>query len=156
FTQSVNESVAAGRATLLFELDALGHGADQNPVTGRMYDGADLGHTPLFDGTDVWPIDPASLASFQSLATARAQFPQGYLTGQTWVGRAAGDLVVPLVLSSFNPPTTFPLTIRHAIVTMTLNPSRTSVTNGTIAGIIPTEVLVETIKQLEYQTDSSL
>ena len=55
--------LSSGQYTLLIDLQALGAGPDQNPLLARMYTGANLGHPPLFDGTDLWPVDPASLAS---------------------------------------------------------------------------------------------
>jgi len=42
-----------------------------------------LGHAPLFDETDVWPVDPAGLAVAGDLTSAKVQLPGGYLTGDT-------------------------------------------------------------------------
>ncbi len=151
-SEQANARLSSGQYTLLVDLQALGAGAAQNPLLARMYAGANLGHAPLFDGTDLWPVDPASLSSPSDVTSALTQFPHGYLTADTWVGAPPTSLVVQLGVAGFN----LPLAIGHATVAMALDATRTSATNGTIAGILPVSSLVEAIQQIAGSIDPEL
>lgn len=152
FSSSVNGQITSGKGTILFDISALGPGSDQNPIGARMYRGADLGHPPLFDGSDVWPVNPASLASPTDITSALDQFPQSYLTANTWVGVPAGDITVNLAVMGVS----LPLTIKHGVVTMNLDATHTGARMGTIAGVISVEALVASIKYVAGNFDSSL
>ncbi len=148
----VNMSISSGKYTYLMDLQGLGPGTDQNPVPARMYTGANLGHSPLFDGSDVWPVDPSSLLSPTDITSARTQFPAGYLTLNTWVGVPGPTVYLQLAFGGMS----LPLQIGHAVVTMSLDPTHQSATNGTIAGIIPVQAFVTTLQQIAGEIDPSL
>ena len=151
FPQKENNAIASGKTTLLIDLLKLGTGADYDPLSGRLYPVTDLGHVPLFDGSDAWPVDPAGLAVGGDLTSAKVQFPLGYVNGDTWVGPTQNSVTLVLYASI-----DVPLVIQHAVLAMTLDPTHTHATNGTISGVLDTATLVAAIKQGAGHFDPSL
>jgi hypothetical protein len=133
FSTDVNAAIASGQWTLMFEIDALGSGADYNPLKGRLHSGALLMSPPLFDGTDVWPIRSDLLQDPADPSSAKVRFPDSYLVGNTWVGRAEGDITLVLIGKDLR----VDLPVTRAVVTMDLDGSHGSATRGTLAGLIP-------------------
>jgi hypothetical protein len=129
---ATNDALAAGRTTLLFELASLGDDPDQGPLLGRLYVGAPTASSPRWDGTDVWPVASASLEDPADLSSATVTFPESYVTGDTWVGHAAGP--IPLTLTGAT--STLHFTIHDAVVAMTLDPARMGATSGVLSGIL--------------------
>lgn len=107
----------------LLSLDELGGGSSYDPVSARVALGGDLGHAPLFDGTDQWPVVQGTTISL----------PTSYLVNDTWVSGTIGNLSLPLDL---DPVVTFD--IHHAVLTMKLDQARTTATGGILSGVIPT------------------
>jgi hypothetical protein len=152
FPQKQNDAIASGGFTILFDVVGLGGDPNQSPLVARGYAGAKLGAFPKFDGSDVWPVDPTSLADPASLASAKLQFGQSYLTGNTWVGLAQGEAFLTLDAG----PAPLRIPIQHIIVDMTLNSSHDAATNGTIAGVIPLDAFIAEIKKMAGEFDPSL
>jgi len=152
--QKANDAITSGKTTLLFDLAQLGTGSNYDPLGGQLYPVTDLGHAPLFDGTDVWPVDPAGLAVAGDLTTAKVQFPGigSYLNGNTWVGQATSGVPFTLSTGSIG----LPLVIHGAIVTMTLDPTHSHATNGTISGVLYTSEMIAAIKQAAGSFDPTL
>ena len=148
----VNASIAAGRHTILFDLEHLGAGADYNPLVGRVYRGAQANQPPLWNGADVWPVASISLNAPPSLASAKAQAAASYVVGNTWVAQLHGEIHVPLATGGFD----LELPIKDPVITMTLDGAHQSATNGTIAGVIPTDAFVAVMKQVAGAFDASL
>ncbi|APR87666.1 hypothetical protein A7982_13015 [Minicystis rosea] len=148
----VNESIALGRHTILLDLDALGAGSSYNPLVARAYGGAQTSGTPQWNGNDVWPVASISLAAPPALGSAKAKAPQSYLVGNTWVGRFAGEIRVPLSTGSFD----IELPIKDPVITMVLDGAHQSATSGTIAGVMPTDAFVTVMKQVAGSFDPTL
>ncbi|KYG04816.1 hypothetical protein BE21_44670 [Sorangium cellulosum] len=113
-------------------IEGLGEGSSYNPLTSEFYSGAALASPPKWDGTDVWPVLPARL-------DVPAKMADGYSVDNVWVSGTDGtvELKLKIVGEYLN------LTLRHAIVTAQLDEGHLNATNGTIAGIIETDVLVK-------------
>jgi len=152
FSADENARITKGEHTLLFHVQKLGPDIDYNPLLGREYAGANLGQPPKFDGSDTWPVNPASLVNPADIMSAKTQFPQSYLTANTWVGIAQGDLDFSLAVLGASAV----LPIKHAIVTMDLSLDHKAAQNGTIAGVITVNDFVAYLKKAAGTFDPSL
>jgi hypothetical protein len=148
----VNQGLAEGKFTIMLSMDKLGEGKDYNGVLTKLYGGAELGSTPKFDGTDMWPVIPELLANDTDIATAKVQFPGAYLVNNTWVSGGKGEVALNLSVSGV----TLQLTISSAILSMELSADHKSATNGTIAGVLPTDVLTSELRKVAGSVDPSL
>jgi hypothetical protein len=152
FADDTNKALAAGGSTLLFDLEKLGAGPDYNPLPGRFYVGTALGTTPLYDGSDAWPVRSDLLADPADITTTKVRFPDAYVVDGTWVGHADGD--IPLALHGL-PSSATPVhfVIHHAVVTLTLDASHDGVARGTLAGILSSDLLVVEANRLGREID---
>lgn len=126
----------------LLSLDKLGSGSNYYPLAARVDLGGDLGHPPLFDGTDRWPIVQGSTLSLTT----------SYLVNDTWVSGTLASLSLPLDSTSG----VITLDIHHAVLTMKLDQAHRTATNGTISGVIPTLDLQQRIQALAGKIDPNL
>jgi hypothetical protein len=152
FSTKQNQTIAQGKQTFMIDLVQLGSGDAYNPLPSRMFPGADLGTVPHFDGTDVWPIDPAGLNDPADPTSAKVVFSQSYVTGNTWVGLGTGSINLTLDAAGFP----LPLVIHAPIVTMELDASHQSAKNGTFAGVLNVTEFVAALKQTAGNFDPSL
>jgi hypothetical protein len=152
FSTQVNDAIASGKRTILLDLENLGAGAGYNPLLSRFYDGAPLGSPPKWNGLDAWPVAYESLAAPPSLASAKVQAPQTYVVNNTWVAPLQGDIVLTFDASGFG----LKVPIHNPIITMELDASHQNGTHGIIAGVVPTDAFVASIKQVAGTFDPTL
>ena len=145
-----DDTVMDGEYTLLFDLQQLGTGADYNPLLTRHYIGAELGSAPKFDGTDAWPVDPASLVDPADILTPKLALADSYVTGNTWVGVASPDATLTLRIGPLD------LQLRHAVITMDLDASHQFVPRGTLAGVLSVVELRDAFKEFAGAFDPGL
>src|SRR5262249_29748638 len=143
-SQQINDTIANGKFTIMFDMDKLGAKDTYNPIVTRLYGGADLMHPPPSDGTDMWPVIPDLLEDPTDIKSAKVIFNQSYLTKNTWVSGSKGDVTLALSLQG----TAVAITIHNALIAMDLDSAHKSATNGTVAGIISTDELITTIKEV--------
>jgi len=141
---SVNESIGEGSFTVMMSLEGLGADPSYNPLTTRLYAGADLGAAPAWDGTDMWPVRPELLNDPTDITSSKVVFPQSYLVDNTWVSGTKGTVNLNLSVSGF----ALNLTIASAILSMELDADHKGAVNGTIAGVLETEVLIEELQKV--------
>lgn len=141
---SVNESIAEGTFTVMLSMEKLGADASYNPLTTRLYAGADLGQAPVWDGTDLWPVRPELLENPADITSSKVVFPQSYLVDNTWVSGTKGTVDLNLSVSGY----AINLSITSAVLTMELDPGHKGAVNGTIAGVLETEALIEELKKV--------
>jgi hypothetical protein len=140
----INDSIAAGKWTIMFTIGQLGSGTDYNPLSGHVDKGDNLGMSAKFDGTDVWPL--VNGATPITLTDA-------YMTGGTWVsGQPFDSLTLNMLVSGF----TLPLVIHHAVVSMVLDPTHQHAAHGVISGVLVTTEAADAIKQVAGSFDPSL
>jgi hypothetical protein len=144
FSQGVNQSITTGRYTILLSMVSLGLGPIENPLLTRLYEGANLGSAPLFDGNDPWPVLSSSLANPTDITSATVQFPSSYVNQDTWVSGTKATVVVTLALTGFN----LDLYIHDAQIAFDLDPTHRHGTNGTISGVIDPQTLINELEQL--------
>jgi len=148
----VTDSIAAGDFTIMLSIDKLGASADYNPLGTKLYGGAALAAPPLWDGTDKWPVLPELLAVPTDITSAKVVFDGSYLVNNTWVSGSKGDINLNLGLAGY----TINLTIRSAVIAMDLTEDHTGAINGTIAGVLETDVLVGELQKVVGAFDPSL
>lgn len=144
FSANVNQAIADGASTYLFDLENLGAGADYGPIISRVYRGSDLGGAPQWNGNDAWPIRSDSLASSPDLASALVQTANGYVVDNTWVARFTGKLMVTLDSAGFD----FVLPIHNPTIVMVLDAQHQSATFGTISGVIGTDEMIAELQKI--------
>jgi hypothetical protein len=136
-SSQVNAGIAAGGATdiLVLQLPASG---DSSNVQGVWLNGAVLGHSPKWDGTDVWPIDSSSVANGDWMQ-ANVRFDDGYVVNGTYVsvprsGPGAitiGGLAETPSLEPWHVP------ITQVQVSVHIAPDGMSATGGVLSAIMP-------------------
>ncbi len=154
---SVNDSISSGSFTIMINMDNLGDpaaNADQTGITAELYGGADKKSPALFDGTDVWPVLPELLNDPTDITSSKVKFPDSFLAGGTWVSGSKGDLSLSLSVSGYS----LTLKIIGAVITMDVTGMGTAAkaTNGTIAGVINTEELINELAKVAGSFDTSL
>jgi hypothetical protein len=140
WSAQVNAGIAAGGATdiLVLQLPASGDGSN---VQGVWLNGAALGHSPTWDGTDVWPIDSSSVANGDWMQ-ANVRFDDGYVVGGTYVSAprsGAGAVTIGSLLEAIPEdqsldPWHVPVT--QVQVSVDLAPDGMSVTGGVLSAIM--------------------
>ncbi len=152
FTVQVNGAIMAGHYSYLIPVDALGTGANYAGLGARFYHGSSLNQLPAFDGTDVWPVTAESLFDPADITTARVQFPESYVNGQTWVSGPPTTIEMTLVADTL--VLAMPLT--SAVITMDLAPDRSGASMGIIAGVLPVEPFIEEFRKAAGSFSESL
>ena len=138
-TARVNDEITDGTFTLMIKLDDLGTADNYSGINASLYAGGNLGDAPKWDGTDEWPVIYELLEN-GDVNKPKIVFTDSYVADRTWVGKA-DSLEVNLAIQG----ATLSLTINHAIITMDLDSDNGGAKNGTIAGILEVDALIETI-----------
>lgn len=141
---AVSDSIAEGSFTIMLKIDGLGADADYNPLTTKLYGGGDLGAPAKFDGTDQWPVLPELLNDPSNIDSAKVVFPKSYVVGNTWVSGGQGDLNLNLSVAGYS----LGLTIGGALIAMDMDEDHKGAVNGTIAGVLETEVLITELQKI--------
>jgi hypothetical protein len=140
----VNEGITKGSFTIMLSIEKLGASADYNPLTTKLYGGANLGKAPAFNGTDEWPVLPELLNDPTDIESAKVQFKTSYVTKNTWVSGSKAPLDLTLGVAGFS----LTLQIGSALVAMDLDEGHKSAKNGVIAGVIDTEAFITELKKV--------
>jgi hypothetical protein len=167
---TVSQSLQDGSFTLLFRLDKLEDPAfapDQTSIAAGYYDGAPFDalvycpsnpslpncSPPKFDGTDQWPVTFESVNN-GDINGPKLMLPASYLSGGTWVSGSQVVFTFDLMSQGFS----WPIPITRAVFSMNISGSGAAAlaTNGVIAGVIPTEQLIASFKQVAGTWDTSL
>ena len=127
--------------------------ANQTGIAASLYGGAELGSTPVWDGSDMWPVLP-ELLNGGNIDDPKVKFSASYLNGGTWVSGSKGTIDLAISISGAE----FSLQIVDAQIAMTVTGVGTSpaATDGIIAGLIDTEQLIEELRKVAGGIDSSL
>ncbi|MCC6559454.1 MAG: hypothetical protein IT372_41575 [Polyangiaceae bacterium] len=147
---AINESISEGSFTVMFDIQGLGSGTEYNPLTTRLYAGAELvdatgaSMAPKWDGTDMWPVRPELLNDPTDITSSKVVFPQSYVIDNTWVSGTPGSVNLSLSVSGY----ALNLTISQATMSMDFDADHKGAVNGTIAGVLETEVLITELKKV--------
>jgi hypothetical protein len=151
--KQLNARIAAGKWTVLFDVQALGAGNEYRPLTSLLYVGADLGHPAAFDGSDVWPVRPEGLSNPSDVTSSKEVFPMSYVIGNTWVSWYGGHLQIPLETATDGE---LALDIGAAVASFDMSPDHAEATNGTISGVLDTAQFILAIRRWVGEFDPSL
>jgi len=138
FASEQNNAIAQGNTTLLFSL-VKPSTCSASPFLAHEYLGAKLSSQPKFDGTDVWPIDNASVIDPMDSTSAVTQ--NSNLTNDVLTVTTSAPITVRLLLNTGG----FDITIHNVTSVMQLDPTHTTAKSGIIAGVINTEELVAAV-----------
>jgi hypothetical protein len=149
-SQTVDGDIDNGTFTVLVKFDNLGTAATESGVTGALYAGENLGHAPLWDGTDAWPVAP-ELLNNGDINDPKVTFPASYINNNTWVSGTNGTVSLSLSVQG----QTLTININDAVVSMDIAADRSSATNGIIAGVINTQNLLDEVQKIAGSFSSS-
>ncbi|MDC3956201.1 hypothetical protein [Polyangium jinanense] len=145
-----NEAIANGEYTYLLSMSNVGQEACT--TSSKLFLGGNLGQTPAFDGTDVWPIDVSSLTDPADPTSAICSF------SSTAITQGAVDTISPSQLTlRLRFPDLFDmhLPIHEARISMQLDANQQGATGGQISGVIYTQDLTDEVAKLASQFDES-
>ena len=165
--QTINASIAEGHPTNLVYVSGFDGtpGATTSAVglTAALFGGADYaavhGGAPSWNLGTHWPVAPETLngcpngvcpSGTDPLAAAKVQVTGAYQSDGLFVGRAPGAVAFGILFSGQR----LPLTIHDGVVTF--SPTAGGVTNGTIAGALSTQELVNALQQIAGAISTSL
>jgi hypothetical protein len=171
FGKRIDTAIQGGLSTnLIYAVgfdDAAGNTTTATGLTGVLLGGGNYpashgGGVPSWDLSTHWPIRPETLIGCAAsvgcppgtdpIANAQVQFPHAYQARGTFVNGSPATLV-PILLGLGN--VTMPLLIHSA--TITFDPAAPgSVTNGTIAGVLDTQELVNGFQAVAGSISTSL
>jgi hypothetical protein len=152
-SQQMDDRIAQGKLTLLFDIQKLGAGSNYSPLVADFYVGADRGSPPAWTGTDAWPMRFESMLDPTNVTKgAKARSSASYLTSNTWVSGSIGTISVPLSFGGVP----MDLTIHGAVVTMELDAAHAHAAKGVISGVLSTAELVAAVKTVAGALDPQL
>jgi hypothetical protein len=158
----INQSIGNGGFTVMFDVTGL---ADSQPTltatglkgflnAGSTFD-PDGGTKPTFTTADNWPVSPELLNDPTNPKSSKVQFSDAYSVGGTFVSGvdASGHgLAVTLNLSIGG--VSIDIAIVNAFITFNHSPGQA--TNGTIAGVINSQDLVDKLRTVAGRISTSL
>ena len=94
----VNQSLTDGSFTLMVKADKLGTQKNYTTINAALFGGGNFsdyndGGTPLFDGTDNWPV-LYELLDNGDITKPKVTFPSSYVVDGTWVSGTKGTIIV--------------------------------------------------------------
>lgn len=156
-TQRLNKSIADGSFTIMFDTQGLTDDATQtnSGLFAQVLAGGEFSTTgkPTFTTADKWPVRPEILTDGKTIEKgSKVQFKNAYIANGTFVnGSEPATIKLSLVISGIS----LDLNIRQAIVTFD-HSTKNGLANGTIAGILDTEELVDGVRKIAGRIASSL
>lgn len=146
-TATVNNGLAAGKATSIFVLKALGSETSYNPFTSVELTSLDLGAAPKRDGSDIFRISASSVDG--DVSKPKTSHTASYLVDNTWVSGPLAATTITLPMFPNAP-------LSRAIVTMQLSADHKRATNGVIAAIITVDAAKQAFIDAAGALDPSL
>lgn len=158
-SSTISAAIDKGDFTIQIQVTGLDDTATQNStgLTGQLFaSGAYDNGTPTFDSTTDWPVSPAILKDGKTIAGgSQVQFSSAYITNGTFV---SGDLTkggITVSVSLVFQGVALTLAVNHAVITFD-HTSPNAAANGTIAGVINTQDLINGLKQVAGRISTSL
>lgn len=142
--QDVNNDIASGKFTLLFDTTGLSADATQTAtgLSAQLFAGMNLGSTPTWTTADKWPVDQSLLANGTVAGGSKIRFDDAFVVNGTFVSGSNGLFDLRLSVQGAQ----LAVTVRQAVITFQRQGAKA--TNGIIAGVINTQELINGVKQL--------
>ncbi len=163
-SQTINDTITKGSFTLELSIKGLTSDAKQTStgLTGDLFAAGnydpDGGTAPAFDMTTDWPVRPELLVDQSDISKgSKVHFDDAYVVNGTFVNGASapGTAGVKVTISLVFSGVALDLSINHAIITFD-HSAPTDATNGTIAGVINTQQLIDGLKSVAGRISTSL
>jgi hypothetical protein len=145
-----NSDLSSGVFTTMLKMLCLPPTGDVSGMTTKLFGGTNLGATPKWDGTDVWPVDPGLLTNPADPSSSSIVFPDSSVTGTTFDTGKNQTFVLRIPLHVNGQIVWMKLTLYAAEATATLSADRRSATLGVLGGVVNTEDLVAEIEKVSY------
>jgi hypothetical protein len=137
-TSVFDDSLDNGQASSLIAIDDLGPEANANPLTARFLVGAPQPTAPMWNGSDVFPIDSIS---FDDAGGAALAFAQSYVNDGVFVAEPPSGLGT--IWIGTKDTIAYKLPITHLQLEMRVASDGRDATDGVLSGILPTEAFVD-------------
>ena len=145
FSQTENNAIDQGSSTMMFAFGDLGSGADYAPLPAILEQAGPTATTAKWDGTDVRPTVAQQAA---------VQFTGGYMNSRVWVGSPPGAGTFDMHL--WNVAGEPPVPMNHLQITMLVDPSNASATQGVVSAVLPTAQFVSYLQAMAGSISTSL
>ncbi|MBX3186936.1 MAG: hypothetical protein KF819_07975 [Labilithrix sp.] len=146
-SKTLNDSIADGSFTIMLDLKGLTDDPKQTNtgLSGNLYVGGDYGDNkkPTFALDDDWPYRASPIVPIND----------AFINEGTFVNGSGGATIE---LSLLIQGVSLSLNINRAIITFKHNPQANELTEGTIAGVIGTEALVQGIEKVAGRISTQL
>lgn len=150
WVDDINNNISKGFFTCLLKMYCLPPKGDVPVMMTKLFGGTNLGATPAFDGTDIWPVSPELLSDLKNPESSTVTFPKSSVTGQFFDSGKGQTFVLTVPLKTMTDETSIKLTLYAAQTTMTLADDRKSATGGVISGVLNTEEFVAEVKKVGF------
>jgi hypothetical protein len=147
-----SNAIASGDFTVILKIDGLGEETSYNPLITKLYGGASLGRAPAWDGNDEWPVVPELLSQAGDIESSTVVFPKSYLVDNTWVSGTKGAFTLNLSIAGNN----ISLSVSGATISLDLDADHKGGINGTISGVLETELLIQELQNVIGAIDANL
>ena len=156
----INQSITQGAFTIQIQIKGLSDDPKQTNsglsgflnAAGSFDDG---GAPPTFSPSDNWPVLDSLLTNPSDPSSSKIQFPNAYVVNGTWVngpfGAQSNDIVISISLSGVS----LDLTVHKAVLTFD-HTAAAKADNGTIAGVIKTEELIDGLQKVAGRISTQL
>lgn len=144
---SLNGAIEDGSFNIMVNIKNLGTAADYDPLDSLLLAGKE-GNV----ATNTWKAAPEFLNDTTDPDSAKVTFPNSYLSGNTWVSGDKGTVELNIAIAGFN----LSLEIQSAVITMELDAAHGGATKGIIAGVLNTEALISSLRDVIGAVDPSL
>ncbi len=150
---TLNDSIRNGEFTLMLHMLNPGPESTQTGIDTELHGGGMLGMAPAFDGSDVWPSQ-FELLNNGDITDPKVTFPMAYMVDDQWVSGSKGTIRLTIAISGVE----LVLDIKNAVMAVDIDRSGSPATgtNGTIAGVLVTEELIDSLRRVAGSIDVSL
>jgi hypothetical protein len=148
WVNDINNGIQKGVFTSMLKLYCLPPEGDVPVLTTKLFGGTSLGMTPLFDGTDPWPVAPELLSDPMDPESSTIVFGKASVTGSTFDSGKNETFLLTVPIKTQSASTSIKLSLYAAQTKMTLSADRKSATGGMISGVLNTEEFVAEVKKV--------
>jgi hypothetical protein len=150
WVSDINNGITNGNFTALVKTYCMPEIGDAPVLTTKLFGGTKLATPPVWDGTDMWPVEPGLLDDITDKESSSIVFPNSSVVGMTFDSGKDGTFILSVPVRTAMSSTSIKLTLYSARMTMNLSDDRKSATGGVIGGVLNTEEFVAEIKKVGF------
>jgi hypothetical protein len=152
-SKTISDSIKKGSFTIMLDVTGLDDTPTQTAtgLTGKLYAGAAYKNgTPTFTPNDDWPVRPELLSNPSDAKTSKVTFGDAFVVNGTWVNGTGSDVTISLTFSGV----ALDITVHRATIVFDHHGAQAD--NGTIAGVINTQELIDGLRKVAGNISDSL